>query len=156
MGLIDFKEPIKKLVYHGYINAEDGTKMSKSKGNVIDPLDVIDQGYGADTLRTYVMFMGPVELDAAWSPKGIGGVYRFLNRVWTLSQEYIEANDLSATKNDQAITILRHKTVRKVTDDIRKISFNTAIATLMEYVNELYKYKTDGFSGEVWKEAILT
>lgn len=156
MGLVDFEEPIKKLVYHGYINAEDGTKMSKSKGNVVDPLDVIDQGYGADTLRTYVMFMGPVELDAAWSPKGIGGVYRFLNRVWTLSQEYIEANDLSATKNDQAITILQHKTVRKVTDDIRKISFNTAIATLMEYVNELYKYKTDGFSGEVWKEAILT
>lgn len=156
MGLVDFEEPIKKLVYHGYINAEDGTKMSKSKGNVVDPLDVIDQGYGADTLRTYVMFMGPVELDAAWSPKGIGGVYRFLNRVWTLSQEYVEAKDFSTTKNDQAITVLRHKTVRKVTDDIRKISFNTAIATLMEYVNDLYRYKTDGFSSDVWRDAIVT
>ena len=88
MGLVDFKEPVKKLVYHGYINAEDGTKMSKSKGNVIDPLDVIDQGYGADSLRTYLLFMGPIELDAAWDSRGIAGVYRFLNRIWTLTQEY--------------------------------------------------------------------
>ncbi|NCO10621.1 leucine--tRNA ligase [Candidatus Saccharibacteria bacterium] len=156
MGLVNFKEPIKKLIYHGYINAEDGTKMSKSKGNVIDPLDVIDQGYGADSLRTYLMFMGPIELNAAWNPKGIAGVYRFLNRVWTVAQQYVDATDRSVTKNDDAIRVAQHKTVRRVTDDIRRLSLNTAVSGLMEYTNELYKYKVDGFSDEVWREALMT
>ena len=155
MGLTDFKEPVKQLIYHGYINAEDGRKMSKSLGNVIDPLDVIDQGYGADALRTYVLFMGPIELDAAWSSKGIAGIYRFLNRVWTLTQQFIES-DSDETKNDAAVKVARHKTVRKVTDDIRRQSFNTAIAAMMEYVNELYKLKIDGFSKEVWRDALET
>lgn len=156
MGLVNFKEPVKKLIYHGYINAEDGTKMSKSKGNVIDPLDVIDQGYGADALRTYLTFMGPIELDAAWSPQGIAGVYRFLNRVWTLAQQYLDADDYSVTKNDAAIRVAQHKTVRKVTDDFRRLSLNTSISALMEYTNDLYRFKVDGFSGDVWREALLT
>lgn len=156
MELVNFKEPVKKLIYHGYINAEDGTKMSKSKGNVIDPLDVIDQGYGADALRTYLMFMGPIELNAAWNPKGIAGVYRFLNRVWTVSQQYQEATDRTQIKNDEAIRIAQHKTVRRVTDDIRRLSLNTAVSALMEYTNELYKYKVDGFSEDVWREALTT
>jgi len=155
MGLVNFKEPVKKLVYHGYINAEDGTKMSKSKGNVIDPLDVIDQGYGADALRTYLMFMGPLELDAAWDSRGIAGVYRFLNRIWALSQEFKSA-EKNVTKNDDAIRVIQHKTIRKVTDDIRRLSFNTSISALMEYVNDLYKFKVDGFSEEVWREALIT
>ena len=155
MGLINFKEPVKKLIYHGYINAEDGTKMSKSKGNVIDPLDVIDQGYGADALRTYVLFMGPIELDASWDSRGIAGIYRFLNRVWTLVQQFEESGK-EVTKNDDAIRVLRHKTVRKVTDDFRRLSFNTAISAMMEYVNELYKFKVDGFSDEVWRDALQT
>jgi len=155
MGLVNFKEPVKKLVYHGYINAEDGTKMSKSKGNVIDPLDVIDQGYGADSLRTYLLFMGPIELDAAWDSRGIAGVYRFLNRIWTLTQEY-QTGQKNMTQNDNAIRVAQHKTIRKVTDDIRRLSFNTAISALMEYVNELYKFKVDGFSKEVWHEALTT
>ncbi|MGY4893501.1 MAG: leucine--tRNA ligase [Candidatus Saccharimonadota bacterium] len=155
MGLVNFKEPVQKLIYHGYINAEDGTKMSKSKGNVIDPLDVIDQGYGADALRTYVLFMGPIELDASWDSRGIAGIYRFLNRVWTLVQQY-EASTKEVTKNDEVIRVLRHKTVRKVTDDFRRLSFNTAIAAMMEYVNDLYKYKIDGFSEEVWHDALTT
>src|SRR5680860_45995 len=112
MGLTIFKEPIKKLIYHGYINAEDGTKMSKSKGNVVDPVDVIDQGYGADTLRTYVLFMGPVELNAVWDSKGIAGVYRFLNRIWVLAQEYLES-DKTFNGNDEAVRRIQHKTVRK-------------------------------------------
>ncbi len=153
MGLVDFKEPVKKLVYHGYINAEDGTKMSKSKGNVIDPLDVIDQGYGADALRTYVLFMGPIELDASWDSRGIAGVYRFLNRIWTLVQQYEEAQK-NMTQNDDAIRVAQHKTIRKVTDDFRRLSFNTAISALMEYVNELYKFKVDGFSKDGWHEAL--
>lgn len=153
MGLVNFKEPVKKLVYHGYINAEDGTKMSKSKGNVIDPLDVIDQGYGADALRTYVLFMGPIELDASWDSRGIAGIYRFLNRIWTLVQQYEEASK-EFTGHDDAIRVVQHKTIRKVTDDFRRLSFNTAIAALMEYVNELYKFKVEGFSNEAWRDAL--
>jgi leucyl-tRNA synthetase len=153
MGLLNFKEPVKKLIYHGYINAEDGRKMSKSWGNVIDPLDIIDQGYGADAMRTYMLFMGPIELDAAWSSKGIAGVYRFLNRVWTLSQEFMNTEKGEA-HNEQALRVAQHKTVRKVTDDFRRMSFNTAISALMEYTNDLYKFKTDGFSEEIWREAI--
>lgn len=154
MGLVNFKEPIHKLVYHGYINAEDGTKMSKSKGNVVDPLDVIDQGYGADALRTYLLFMGPYELDASWNSRSIAGVYRFLNRVWVLNQQFLDYNGDDVTKNDDAVRRSQHKTVRKVTDDLRRLSFNTAIAALMEYVNDLYKYKVDGFSHETWRQAI--
>jgi len=153
MGLVNFKEPVKKLIYHGYINAEDGTKMSKSKGNVVDPLDVIDSGYGADALRTYLLFMGPIELDASWSTKGVAGVYRFLNRVWTVAQQYMES-EKATDKNDQALKVLLHKTIRKVTDDYRRQSFNTAIAALMEFVNELYKLKLDGFSKDVWHDAL--
>ncbi len=162
MGYLPFREPIKKLIYHGYINAPDGKKMSKSKGNVIDPLDVINDGYGADTLRTYEMFIGPVELDAAWDPRSVGGVYRFLNRCWSLvfnsecnseSSKLSSSDTLKGTRpslrssgdvmQDSPDPIrtatLRNKTIKKVTEDIRNCGFNTAVACLMEYVNELYK-----------------
>ena len=131
-GYLNFREPIKKLLYNGYINAPDGKKMSKSKGNVIDPLDVINQGYGADTLRTYELFIGPYNMDAAWSTEAIGGVYRFLNRCWTL------VFDKEAIKEDKNI-VYRHKTAKKVTEDMHRNNFNTAVAALMEYVNELFK-----------------
>ncbi len=153
MGLLAEKEPVKKLVYHGYINAEDGTKMSKSKGNVVDPLEVIDQGYGADALRAYVLFMGPLELDASWDSRGIAGIYRFLNRAWTLVQEF-DVSEKNGTTNDAAVRVVHHKTVKKVTDDYRRLSFNTAIAALMEYVNNLYLLKVDGFSDTVWRDAL--
>ncbi len=169
-GLLPFREPIKKLLYNGYINAPDGRKMSKSKGNVIDPLEVIDSGYGADTLRTYEMFIGPYDQDAAWDTKAIGGVYRFLNRCWMLcfsddcarkgghdqsilatsSREEQAATTERAPRKDgrangmsQNTTVvnaaLRHRTIKKVTEDIHRCSFNTAVAALMEYVNQLYK-----------------
>lgn len=154
MGLLNHKEPVKKLVYHGYVNAEDGRKMSKSLGNVIDPLDIIDQGYGADTLRTYVLFMGPIELDSAWSSQGVGGVYRFLNRVWTLTQEYLES-DKSGEAPSKELESIRHKTIKKVTSDYYELGFNTAISALMEYVNELYKSKTNGFTAE-WQSQLET
>ena len=131
-GYLNFREPIKKLLYNGYINAPDGKKMSKSKGNVIDPLDVINQGYGADTLRTYELFIGPYNMDAAWSTEAIGGVYRFLNRCWTLTF------DKKYTKEDKNLAY-RHKTIKKVTEDMHRNNFNTAVAALMEFVNELYK-----------------
>ncbi|MBQ3474417.1 leucine--tRNA ligase [Candidatus Saccharibacteria bacterium] len=128
-GYLPFREPIKKLLYNGYINAPDGKKMSKSKGNVIDPLDVINDGYGADTLRTYEMFIGPYDMDAAWDPRSVGGVYRFLNRCFNL---------LDNTKKVDNV-VIRNRTIKKVTDDIYRYNFNTAVAALMEYVNELYK-----------------
>ncbi len=156
MKLVNFKEPVKKLVYHGLIGAEDGRKMSKSLGNTVDPIDVINQGYGTDALRTYELFMGPIEIDADWSSKGIAGSYRFLNRIWTLSQQYLDAKEKNVTKNDDAIRVAQHKTIRKVTDDFRRLSFNTAIAALMEYVNDLYKYKVEGFSEKGWHEALTT
>lgn len=151
MGLVPSKEPVKKLVYHGYINAEDGTKMSKSKGNVVDPLEVIDAGYGADTLRIFELFLGPVNEDSDWNPKGIAGVYRFLNRAWNISQEYLAADKKSA-ENRELIAI-EHQTIKKVTDDINRLSFNTAIAALMEYVNEMYKLKLNGFS-DAWQQPL--
>ena len=135
MGLLDFREPVKKLLYNGYINAPDGKKMSKSRGNVIDPLDIIDQGYGADTLRVYELFIGPYELDAAWDPRAIGGVYRFLNRCWTLAFNPADKAQVKSPTTEVA----RHKTVKKVTEDLHRNSFNTAVAALMEFVNELYK-----------------
>lgn len=136
LGLLPFREPIKKLLYNGYINAPDGKKMSKSKGNVIDPLDVVDSGYGADTLRVYELFIGPYDLDAAWDTKAIGGVYRFLNRCWTLCFEKLPASTAVDTTESVAI---RHQTIKKVTVDLARASFNTAVAALMEYVNHLYK-----------------
>ncbi len=151
LGLTNFAEPVKKLLYHGYINAEDGTKMSKSKGNTIDPLEVIDQGYGADSLRTYEMFIAPYEVDASWDSRGIAGVYRFLNRVWVLVQEFIESEKSTENLSNFAeVQKIQHKTIKKVTEDFHRESLNTAVAALMEFVNELYKLKLEGFSND-WR-----
>ncbi len=152
MKLVPTKEPVKQLVYHGLIQAEDGRKMSKSLGNVVDPLDVINQGYGADALRTFELFLGPINENSNWSSRGIAGVYRFLNRLWTLVQEYDESNK-SAAGDHKKLESLTHATTKKVTGDIYRLSFNTAIAALMEHVNELYKLKVDGFSEE-WQQSL--
>lgn len=154
LGLTDFAEPVKKLLYHGYINAEDGSKMSKSKGNTIDPLEVIDQGYGADSLRTYEMFIAPYEIDASWDSRGIAGVYRFLNRVWVLVQEFIESEkSVENLSNFEEVQKSQHKTIKKVTEDFHRESLNTAVAALMEFVNDLYKFKLDGFSKD-WRQVL--
>lgn len=155
-GKLAFTEPIKRLLYNGYINAPDGRKMSKSKGNVIDPLDVIDSGYGADTLRTYEMFIGPYDLDAAWSTGGIGGVYRFLNRCWTLVQEYIDSDKLAKLSDQTKADLLRtqHATIKKVASDLFDAQFNTAVSALMEYLNSLTKLKADGFDKDLWGKSL--
>lgn len=155
LGLTDFKEPIKKLVYHGLIQAEDGRKMSKSLGNVVDPLEVIDAGYGADALRTFELFLGPINENSSWNSRGIAGVYRFLNRTWTLTQEYIDSKQSPSNKKiDTAqLNSITHETIKKVTDDINRLSFNTAIASMMEMVNSLYKLKLQGIDEE-WGFAI--
>lgn len=154
LGLTNFSEPVKKLLYHGYINAEDGSKMSKSKGNTIDPLEVIDHGYGADSLRTYEMFIAPYEIDASWDSRGIAGVYRFLNRVWVLVQEFIESEkSIENLSNFEEVQKSRHKTIKKVTEDFHRESLNTVVAALMEFVNDLYKFKLEGFS-EDWRQVL--
>ena len=106
-----------------------------------------------------MLFVGPIEEDSAWSTQGIGGVYRFLNRVWTLTQEYLEAEKsenpiASDSSRERELAALQHRTTKKVTTDIHRMSFNTAIAAMMEYTNELYKLKTDGFSEKTWHEAL--
>ncbi|MCL1876925.1 class I tRNA ligase family protein [Candidatus Saccharibacteria bacterium] len=171
LGLTDFSEPITKFMKNGQILAADGTKMSKSKGNTIDPLEVIDSGYGADALRTYILFMVPPDMDAAWSLQGLGGVHRFLGRVWNLVQEYVELSDASRfgpptscsvseagrngekERDNDGLNRIIHKTIKKVTNDMRRSSFNTAIAALMECTNELYKLKENGFNDE-WRKAL--
>lgn len=161
-GLIEFKEPFKTLRNQGMILAPDGNKMSKSKGNTIEPGGLIDQGYGADSIRIMELFLGPWNQMANWSVEGMGGSYRFLQRIWTLVQEYqIAQQSLPATpvtreeSDNQAILKITHKTIKKVGEDLQSLSFNTAIAAQMEMVNELYKVKvSDGYSSEAWHRAI--
>jgi leucyl-tRNA synthetase len=149
LGLVNTPEPFKKMYYHAKIMAPDGTAFSKSKGNGVDPLDLMEQGYGADAIRTYIMFMAPPDLESPWSDEGVPGAQRFLNRVWILVQRFIETQDkdlLNGTPSKQLLTVI-HKTIKKVTGDIEAIKFNTAIAAMMESLNELSKIQNEfGFS----------
>ena len=145
LGLVPTPEPFKRMMYNAYIMAPDGQKMSKSKGNVIDPMEIMDSGYGADALRVYEMFIAPYDMDAPWDPRGVPGTYRFLNRAWNLVQEFVDKNpndSLGADeKTTQELLRLTHLTIKKVTRDIEDEKFNTAVASMMEMVNGLYKIK---------------
>lgn len=156
LGLVPTPEPFKRMMYNAYIMAPDGTKMSKSKGNVIDPMEIMDSGYGADSLRIYEMFIAPYDIDAPWDTRGVPGAYRFLNRVWNLTQEYIEAPVANEATGDKDILAIAHKTVKKVTSDIEDDKFNTAISSMMEAVNKLYKIKdsTPVSKNSAWQYAI--
>ena len=141
LGHLSTPEPFQRLVNQGMILGEDGRKMSKRWGNVIDPLDVIAE-YGADAFRCYEMFMGPLEQMKPWSMKGVEGVSRFLARVWRLIMEENQAGDwiLSGSTQDVAPSKRQlkviHATIKKVTEDIEALSFNTAISQMMIFVNE--------------------
>ena len=132
INVIHCGEPYKKRTAHGMILGEDGEKMSKSKGNTVDPLDIVDQ-YGADTLRTYEMFIGDFEKAAPWSQSSIKGCKRFLDKVWGLM---FIAKGTGVTPKLEASF---HKTIKKVSEDIESMKFNTAIATLMTLTNEIYE-----------------
>jgi len=143
-GLITFQEPFTTLRNQGMILAPDGQKMSKSKGNTIQPDELIDQGYGADSIRIMELFIGPWNQSANWSVEGMGGSFRFLQRVWAITQEVVETADLSAQTDKADGTGLKramHRAIKKVSADLENLNFNTAIAALMETVNELYKLK---------------
>ncbi len=152
-GLIDFDEPFTTLRNQGMILAPDGQKMSKSKGNTIEPGVLIDQGYGADAIRIMELFIGPWNQSANWSVEGMGGAFRFLQRIWMLVQEYSEAEQSGGESEDLRRAI--NRTTKKVTEDIIGMNFNTAIAALMELTNELYKIKAaDHYASTDWNDTL--
>ncbi len=139
LGLVPTKEPFMKLVNQGMILGSNHEKMSKSKGNVVNPDDIVDQ-YGADTLRLYEMFMGPLEESVPWDEKGLHGANKWVQRVWRLlMDDNNHLRDRVSTFNDGKLTKVYNQTVKKVTEDYERMHFNTAISQLMVFVNEAYK-----------------
>ena len=139
LGLVPTKEPFMKLVNQGMILGSNHEKMSKSKGNVVNPDDIVDQ-YGADTLRLYEMFMGPLEESVPWDEKGLHGANKWVQRVWRLlMDDNNHLRDRISTFNDGKLTKVYNQTVKKVTEDYERMHFNTAISQLMVFVNEAYK-----------------
>jgi len=140
LGVVDTKEPFQKLVNQGMILGNNNEKMSKSRGNVINPDDIVNE-YGADTLRVYEMFMGPLEATKPWNTNGVEGTHRFLSRVWRLfigDDGQLNPKIVDGEGSDEWKRIL-HKTIKKVTEDIEHMRFNTAISQLMIFINEGYK-----------------
>ena len=135
IGVVPTKEPYAKRTSHGMILGTNGEKMSKSKGNVINPDDIVNE-FGADTFRVYEMFMGPFDQTAAWSMESIRGCGKFLDRVWNM-QEFMIEGDLYSPEYEK----MMHKAIKKVTNDIEEMKFNTCISTFMTMVNEFYKLK---------------
>ncbi len=139
IGVVPTKEPFQKLYNQGMILGENNEKMSKSRGNVVNPDDVVET-YGADTLRMYEMFMGPLDASIAWSENGLEGSRKFLDRVWRLIvDENNKMRDRITTLNDGKLDKVYHQTVKKVTEDYENLHFNTAISQLMVFINEAYK-----------------
>ncbi len=136
MGYLEFEEPFQRFRAHGMLILH-GAKMSKSRGNIVTP-DEYFHSHGADTLRTYLMFAGPYDQGGDFSDKGIGGIYRFLNRVWDLAQRFRGQEEADGEFPVEAQQVM-HRTIKKVTHDLGDLKYNTAIAALMEYSNELQR-----------------
>jgi leucyl-tRNA synthetase len=164
-GHIGEYEPFKRLFNQGQILGADGERMSKSRGNVEDPDQLVSK-FGADTVRLFMMFMGPWDQGGPWSPTGIGGVHRFLNRVWTLvldpkGREHGDPTSGQLPPGESpadaagAIRAAAHRTLQDVTEDYEGFRFNTMIAKLMELSNTLYRYRGTEVAGDSeWDEAI--
>jgi leucyl-tRNA synthetase len=149
-GLVGFREPFARLFTQGMIT-RDGAKMSKSKGNVVSPRELIDR-YGADTARCYILFIGPPSMDADWQDAGVGGVHRFLSRLWTAAAEAVESTSPDDGPAPGSGGLLRksHWAIDKVTRDMRTdFAFNTAIAAVMELTNEIYRQRDSAPPGDV-------
>lgn len=163
LKIVSTKEPFLKLINQGIILGEDGEKMSKSRGNVVNPDDIIKK-YGADTLRMYEMFLGPLSATKNWNTQGINGIYRFLNRVWDLIVSATKKESPSKLSKEEKIKlkekinnleILEQKVIKKVTEDIEKMRFNTAISTLMEYLNKLEEVPPSLIKKKTLKNLVL-
>lgn len=142
LGVVPTKEPFQKLFNQGMILGSNNEKMSKSKGNVVNPDDIVTS-HGADTLRLYEMFMGPLEASIAWSETGLDGARRFLDRVWRLFvQDNGQLSEKITAEQNKAMDRIYHQTVKKVTEDYEGIRFNTAISQMMVFINEAYKAET--------------
>jgi leucyl-tRNA synthetase len=141
IGMLGFQEPFSALFTQGMIT-RDGAKMSKSKGNVVSPRDYVDR-FGADTARTYILFMAPPEQGADWQDEGVGGVNRFLSRLWRLADEIGEGGGATAGSDPTPVLRKAHWAIDKVTRDFQRFSFNTAVAAVMELVNECYAHRDD-------------
>ncbi|MDR1100921.1 MAG: leucine--tRNA ligase [Clostridiales bacterium] len=139
-GYVSCSEPFKNLLTQGMV-LKDGAKMSKSLGNVVSPNDIISK-FGSDTARLFVLFAAPPEKDLEWNDSAVEGLYRFINRVWRIAENYLngEKNDYD-TEHDKALNYSLNSTIKKVTNDIERFNFNTAISSIMELVNEIYSYK---------------
>lgn len=158
IGLMNEPEPFKQMLYNGLVTANDGSAFSKTLGNGPDPEEIIAQGYGADALRTYLMFAAPLEMGARWDSKGVPGTHRFYSRLWNITQEYLEETeevDLTPVQAKQVLSVT-HKAAKKVTKDIQENRFNTAISAAMDAVNKLYLLKTKLPFGKnpAWQEAL--
>ena len=142
IGVVSHKEPFKKLLNQGLILGSDGEKMSKSRGNVVNPDDIIRE-YGVDTLRIYEMFMGPIERAKPWSTEGLGGLHRFLNRVWRIyvDEDATLNRNIGPESSSESIVKVYHKTLKIVGEHIERARFNTAISQMMIFINECYKEK---------------
>lgn len=140
LGVVSTKEPFQKLVNQGMILGTNNEKMSKSRGNVINPDEIVNE-FGADTLRLYEMFMGPLESTKPWNANGVEGIHRFLARVWRLfvTEDGSLNTKIGANPEDTSLNSVWHKTIKKVTEDFEALRFNTAISQLMIFVNEAYK-----------------
>jgi len=152
LGYVPTPEPYQKRVSHGIILAEGGVKMSKSKGNTIDPMEMVE-AFGADTFRTYEMFMGPYDEMIAWDMNGIKGVYRFLTKVWHWHTRQTEQYGQKLTQPDRLSHDL-HALIKKVSDDIDSMKFNTAVSALMEFVNTWQDYQLDTTSFQAFTKLI--
>ncbi len=155
LGLVSFGEPFIRLFNQGLV-ISGGFKMSKSRGNVVNPDDFVGT-LGADTVRAYLMFLGPWDQGGDWSDRGIHGVYRFINRVWSLTLDTCERSAPEGTDPtaERELRRLTHRTIRRVTDDVERFRFNTMIAALMEMTNALSRYGDEKAAGTpAWKEAI--
>ena len=155
LGLVDFDEPMLRLYNQGIVLGPDGQRMSKSRGNVVDPDEQVRQ-YGADTVRGYLMFMRPWDEGGPWDPKGIEGVHRWLHRVWALVTDPApHGARADARVSPREVRHRTHVTIKRVTEDLEHFRFNTAIAALMEFTNFLQAVKgTPAISGQTWEEAV--
>jgi leucyl-tRNA synthetase len=156
--LTPFTEPFTELRNQGVLHAADGLRMSKSKGNVVTPDEVVAE-YGTDALRAYILFIGPFDGDVIWNDANIKGVVRFLERYWQLANDTSQRKvaDSAGNADASAEVVFRreiHRIIQRITNDFEKFKFNTAVAALMQYSNYLYEQQNVAISNSLWREAM--